>query len=80
VVTGGAQGIGVALCRRFHADSTLEAATVAERVIAGMREERFLIVPHPKSLAYFQRKAADYDRWIRGMRRAHAKFVASGRE
>ena len=58
----------------------MDAATVAERVIAGMREERFLIVPHPESLTYFQRKAADYDRWIRGMRRARAKFAASGQD
>jgi NAD(P)-dependent dehydrogenase (short-subunit alcohol dehydrogenase family) len=62
------------------ADGILDADTVAERVLEGIREERFLIVPHPETLTYFQRKAADYDRWIRGMRRARAKFAASGRE
>ena len=31
--------------------------------------ERFLILPHPEVLTFFQRKAMDYDRWLAGMRR-----------
>jgi hypothetical protein len=34
-----------------------------------MREERFLVLPHPEVETYFLRKATDYDRWLRGMRR-----------
>jgi hypothetical protein len=41
---------------------------VAESVVAGLAEERFLILPHPKVREYFRRKADDYDRWLRGMR------------
>jgi len=26
-------------------------------------------MPHPEVAAYFQRKASDCDRWLRGMRR-----------
>ena len=42
---------------------------VADWVIRGVEEERFLILPHPEVLTYFQRKASDYDRWLGGMRR-----------
>jgi len=42
---------------------------VADSVIAGLADERFLILPHPEALEYFRRKASDYDRWLRGMRR-----------
>lgn len=42
---------------------------VADAVMAGLADERFLILPHPEVLEYFRRKADDYDRWLRGMRR-----------
>jgi hypothetical protein len=45
---------------------------VAEVVVAGLREESFLILPHPEVAEYFQRKAGDYDRWLKGMRRMQA--------
>jgi len=48
---------------------------VADSVIAGLKEERFLILPHPRVEDYRQTKAADYDRWIRGMRRLRARIV-----
>jgi hypothetical protein len=38
-----------------------------------MAEERFLILPHPEVAEYFQRKASDYNRWLRGMRRLQAR-------
>jgi NAD(P)-dependent dehydrogenase (short-subunit alcohol dehydrogenase family) len=47
---------------------------VAEAVVAGLAEERFLILPHPEVAEFFGNKAGDYDRWIRGMRRLHEKF------
>jgi hypothetical protein len=46
---------------------------VADVVVAGLADERFLILPHPEVEEYFQRKAADYDRWLRGMRRLQAQ-------
>jgi len=51
---------------------------VAESVIVGLENERFLILPHPEVADYFRRKADDYDRWIRGMRRLHANMQAAG--
>ena len=47
---------------------------VCDVVIRAMDEERFLILPHPEVLTYMQRKTADYDRWLRGMRRLRDKM------
>lgn len=50
-------------------NNTLETWEVAESVVEGLAHERFLILPHPEVEGYFQNKAADYDRWIGGMRK-----------
>ena len=50
-------------------DGVLEPEFVAGACLDAMREERFLVLPHPEVETYFQRKANDYDRWLRGMRR-----------
>jgi NAD(P)-dependent dehydrogenase (short-subunit alcohol dehydrogenase family) len=47
----------------------LEPEEVADVVVAGLGDERFLILPHPEVAEYFRRKAGDYDRWLAGMRR-----------
>jgi NAD(P)-dependent dehydrogenase (short-subunit alcohol dehydrogenase family) len=50
----------------------LEPEDVADAVVEGLREERFLILPHPEVLEFFRRKGSDYDRWIAGMQRLQA--------
>jgi NAD(P)-dependent dehydrogenase (short-subunit alcohol dehydrogenase family) len=50
------------------AEGLLEPDEVAEVVVEAMREERFLILPHGKVADYMALKAAQPDRWIRGMR------------
>ena len=50
---------------------------VADAVVAGIRDERFLILPHPVVATFEQRRAADRDRWLAGMRRLSA-LLASG--
>jgi NAD(P)-dependent dehydrogenase (short-subunit alcohol dehydrogenase family) len=52
----------------------LEPDDVADAAIKGIEAEQFLILPHPEVKDYAQRKVADIDRWIAGMRR----FLASG--
>jgi hypothetical protein len=47
---------------------------VAEAVVAGLADERFLILPHPEVATYRERKTADYDRWLGGMRKLRRKF------
>jgi NAD(P)-dependent dehydrogenase (short-subunit alcohol dehydrogenase family) len=49
---------------------------VADVVVQGLADERFLILPHPEVAEYFQRKATDYDRWLSGMRRLQARIAS----
>jgi NAD(P)-dependent dehydrogenase (short-subunit alcohol dehydrogenase family) len=55
-------------------DSAITPEAVADAVVAGIADERFLILPHPEVAEYFRRKASDHDRWLRGMRRLQQKF------
>jgi NAD(P)-dependent dehydrogenase (short-subunit alcohol dehydrogenase family) len=57
-------------------DGILSAEYVAECILAGIREERFLVLPHPQVATYFKRKADDHDRWIGGMRRFRRRLAA----
>jgi NAD(P)-dependent dehydrogenase (short-subunit alcohol dehydrogenase family) len=61
----------------FVTEGALEPDAVAEVVLQGVHEEAFLILPHPEVAQYFRRKAEDYDRWLKGMRRLRAKIAAS---
>jgi NAD(P)-dependent dehydrogenase (short-subunit alcohol dehydrogenase family) len=58
----------------------LEPEDVADAVVAALRDERFLVLPHPEVLEFFRRKGSDYDRWIAGMQRlqAHVSGEADG--
>lgn len=51
----------------------IEPDELAEVVVAGLADERFLILPHPEVLDYWRRKTDDYDRWIGGMRKLQAR-------
>lgn len=55
-------------------DGMLEPSDVADEVVRGLRDERFLILPHPQVAEYVKRKADDHDRWLRGMRRLQERF------
>jgi NAD(P)-dependent dehydrogenase (short-subunit alcohol dehydrogenase family) len=59
------------------AQGVIEAADVADAVVAALAEERFLILPHPEVARYVQGKAADPDRWLAGMRRLQARFTGA---
>jgi NAD(P)-dependent dehydrogenase (short-subunit alcohol dehydrogenase family) len=56
-------------------DGILSPESVADCILAGIREEKFLVLPHPQVSTYFQRKANDHDRWIAGMRRLRRKLM-----
>ena len=59
----------------FLRAGALEPEQVADAVVEAIRDERFLVLPHPEVSKYFQRKADDYDRWLRGMRRLRARIL-----
>jgi NAD(P)-dependent dehydrogenase (short-subunit alcohol dehydrogenase family) len=93
-VTYGDSGVKVsALCPQFvntpllegsesfkalGANHTLEPAEVADAVVSGLNEERFLILPHPEVETFFQNKANDYDRWLAGMRKLQRTVFPNG--
>ena len=55
-------------------DGMIEADEVADCVVATMEREEFLILPHPVVREYVKRKAADPDRWLRGMSRLAREY------
>ena len=71
------QGVNTAMAPSGLADGgtdgIIEASVLADVVVEALREERFLVLPHPEVAEYTQRKAADPDRWLKGMRRLKAR-------
>lgn len=55
-------------------DGMIEPEQVADAVTQALAEERFLVLPHPEVEQYIQRKAGDYDRWIRGMQKLRERY------
>jgi len=70
---GDLENTGVSVVRA--AGEVVEPEYVAEVCVDAIREERFLILPHPEVLTFFQRKTSDYDRWLNGMRRLQARVL-----
>lgn len=56
----------------------IEPEAVADAVVEGLRDERFLILPHPEVHGYEVGKATDRDRWLAGMRKLQRR-VREGR-
>lgn len=50
---------------------------VADATIAGLAEERFLILPHPEVAGYARRRAEDPDGWQAGLRKLVRKLRAA---
>ena len=67
-----ADGPGVA-----GVDGMIEPEQAADAVIEALREERFLVLPHPEVAEYIRRKSTDYDRWLHGMRRLQERYLSS---
>lgn len=59
-------------------DGVLEADDVAQLCLEAMRDERFLVLPHPDVATYAERKGTDRDRWLAGMRRFQGALHANG--
>ena len=55
----------------------IEPEDVADTVVAGIRDERFLILPHENVKGFMALKAAEPERWLKGMRRLVREARAS---
>jgi NAD(P)-dependent dehydrogenase (short-subunit alcohol dehydrogenase family) len=58
------------------AGEVLEPGQVAQVTVDAVRENRFLVLPHPHVLDMYRRKGEDYDGWIAGMRRYQRRLQA----
>jgi NAD(P)-dependent dehydrogenase (short-subunit alcohol dehydrogenase family) len=47
---------------------------VAEECVKAIREERFMVLPHPEVKEFYVYRANDTDRWMNGMRRLNKKI------
>jgi NAD(P)-dependent dehydrogenase (short-subunit alcohol dehydrogenase family) len=57
-------------------NGVLTPAQVADDVVRVMKDESFLVLPHPEVAKYFQAKGQDYDRWLGGMQKLYAQHMA----
>jgi NAD(P)-dependent dehydrogenase (short-subunit alcohol dehydrogenase family) len=57
-------------------DGMMEPEPVAEACVQTIRDETFLVLPHPEVLGYMRAKTENYDRWIGGMRKLNRKYGA----
>ncbi len=69
------EALGEGALTRFVRGIAKTPEEVADAVVAAVRDERFLVLPHPEVAEYFQRKATDYDRWLAGMRKLQASLL-----
>jgi NAD(P)-dependent dehydrogenase (short-subunit alcohol dehydrogenase family) len=55
-------------------DGMLEPEVVAEACVETIRNETFLVLPHPEVLTYMRNKTENYDKWIGGMRKLNRLY------
>jgi NAD(P)-dependent dehydrogenase (short-subunit alcohol dehydrogenase family) len=60
------------------AGGLLEPEDVADAVVAGIAEERLLILPHEEVAGFLALKGSDPERWLKGMRRLVREARAAG--
>jgi NAD(P)-dependent dehydrogenase (short-subunit alcohol dehydrogenase family) len=61
--------------REMLEPQAIEPEELASVVVEGLGDERFLILPHPEVADYLRGKGDDPERWLRGMRRLHARLA-----
>jgi NAD(P)-dependent dehydrogenase (short-subunit alcohol dehydrogenase family) len=54
--------------------TAVTAEHAAEECVKAIREERFLVLPHPEVKEFYAYRANDTDRWMNGMRRLNKKI------
>ena len=56
-------------------DGVVTPEQVAEDIVRVMRDETFLVLPHPSVLQYLRAKGQDYDRWLGGMQKLYGMHM-----
>lgn len=59
------------------APTAIDPEDVAEALLKGIEEDRFLILPHPEAAEYYQARATDPERWLANMNRVQQKWEAT---
>ncbi|OQQ15171.1 dehydrogenase [Streptomyces sp. M41(2017)] len=54
--------------------TAIDPEDVADALMKGIEENRFLILPHPEVAGYYQARAADPDRWMTNMNHLQQKW------
>lgn len=54
--------------------TAIEPEAVADALMKGIDQDRFLILPHPEVAGYYQARAADPDRWMTNMNHLQQKW------
>jgi NAD(P)-dependent dehydrogenase (short-subunit alcohol dehydrogenase family) len=57
------------------AGATLQPDDVAQVVVEALREERFLVLPHPEVAQFEQFRVSQRDKWLAGMRLLQARVL-----
>lgn len=59
-------------------DGVISADAAAAAIMEGIADDRFMIYTHPTAGAYWAKKAADPDRWVKSMAGLKEKISAAG--
>jgi NAD(P)-dependent dehydrogenase (short-subunit alcohol dehydrogenase family) len=59
-------------------DGVMTPDEVASEAVAGVRDERFLIFPHPRVPVYAAKKSAQTERWLQQMAELQQRFTDAG--
>ncbi|HEY8979883.1 MAG TPA: SDR family NAD(P)-dependent oxidoreductase, partial [Streptomyces sp.] len=57
--------------------TAIDPEDVAEALMRGIEDDRFLILPHPEVAAFYQGRATDPDGWLTTMNRLQQKWEAA---
>jgi NAD(P)-dependent dehydrogenase (short-subunit alcohol dehydrogenase family) len=60
------------------AATALEPEDVADVVMDGLRDDRFLVLPHPEVADYYALRATETERWLAGMRKLQRRIDDAG--
>jgi short-subunit dehydrogenase len=63
------------LAEKVLGHSVIQPEAVADAVIEGIADGRFLILPHPEVAEMYARRAAEPDRWLFGMNKLQRRVA-----